>query len=261
MGRIVLDVCRLTFRAFGLIVLLAGLNAATVTNHTTPVSTPTSGITAIAKTATGMATFAAEALRDVVNGPTPASGERAQLTSNAEDVSNIFDVDAATAVLTEPDDGPAGITYRWEGPQVDVFIDKRTLNDPDQYDRITDVLAWLSDTTGVRFVPTNDPAAPMTVKGSDSRGGVVHVSATDTGTIVTATADIGVGRTRVMYEEILQAAGPLGDKAGRYSVFSQSKTQMTPSRFDLWVLSTLYSLPPGSTPATVRTALERSLPR
>jgi Protein of unknown function (DUF2927) len=162
----------------------------------------------------------------------------------------------ATAVLTRPDEGVSGHTYRWDPPNGVVSYH---IEVPYERELIRRAFAWDSAVTGLTFAETQ--GAADIVIASENDNGAYTVASVDGGRIFHATVQIGCVpscRLRPLWEDLTQVTGPMGDRAsGQWSLFSSDKTLETPTAFDAWVIHTLYSLPPGATVDQVRAAVTR----
>jgi hypothetical protein len=163
------------------------------------------------------------------------------------------DVDMAVAVLTDPDSGPAGHTYRWATDTVTYTLDLPGY--PSSYfGEIDAALTFIADTTGVRWVQVERGGQVRIVPLGDN-GGRVRMHAGSGHTLTGATIELGCCRVRVPWEELLQAMGALGDHTDGRSVFSNRTPRERAGSWEAWALRTLYSLPPGSSPDQIRNAL------
>lgn len=166
-------------------------------------------------------------------------------------------VDMATRILTEPDNGGGGYTMRWDRQQVTYSIAGEF---PDHFLATIDrAFQWGSAFTGVDAVNHNGPDADIVITRGSGQGAYAEVWHRN-GTIERATIELGCCWARAAYEDVLHTFGPLGDHGDHRSVFSSDPERMMPSAFDAWVLTTLYTLPPGTPPEDVRAALAASLP-
>lgn len=163
------------------------------------------------------------------------------------------ELEAAVAVLTAPDHGRAAFTTRYPGPVVRYRLELAGY--PASFvDDARAALAWVATQTGLTVVETTGEAEIVVVPKADR--GAWTVTSYDGGTLTHSRVELGCCRPRAAWEDLAQAFGPTGDRAGSYSVFSNTQTRVLPSAFDAWVLHWLYQLPPGAAPATVRATLE-----
>jgi hypothetical protein len=164
----------------------------------------------------------------------------------------------AVEVLTWPDDGPGGRTIRWTQPAIRVHIELTSF--PDWYvAEIRHALAWATNVTGVRTIEVLAGDADLTVVAGPGTGATTSAEIAPDWSLEDAMVRMGCCRVRPVWEDVLQAFGPLGDRADSRSVFSPDLSRQRPGCFDTAVLRTLYSLPPGSPPADVRSVARRLL--
>jgi hypothetical protein len=170
------------------------------------------------------------------------------------------DVDMAVAILTMPDNGAAGgKTHRWTGSTVTYSVNLDGYPEP-LLGEVAAAIGFVESATSTTWVRVDTGAQIDIVAMENSNGGKVVASATSAGVMTHATVAIGCCRTRVVWEEILQAAGAFGDHGDARTVFSQTNGQgfkEVGDHWEAWVLNALYSVPAGSDPATVRAALTR----
>ena len=170
----------------------------------------------------------------------------------------LFDVRMAVEVLTRPDNGPAGRTVRWAGPTVTYRI---TLGayPPDFVDEVRTALSWASAVTGLDLQEVAGPAQLEVVQ-KDGNGAFTSGTLGEDWSLTSVRVELGCCRVRPVWEDVLQAFGPFGDRADGRSIFSQSRTRDLPSDFDAWLLRALYQVPEGSSPGEVSEALRRIMP-
>lgn len=178
-------------------------------------------------------------------------------SSNAEPTA--FDSDGinqAVAVLTMPDEGRGGGTYRWTKNTVTFQLAGTW---PEPYEAIIrDAFAWTANATGLDVKEVTGQA-DITVVNKAGTGAYVY-GRPNGWELADVTVELGCCRERAAREDIAQAFGPLGDRADSRSVFSQDHSRTHPSDFDAWILQSLYQLPAGSNPAAVRAHLVKTLP-
>jgi hypothetical protein len=159
-------------------------------------------------------------------------------------------------VLTEPDVGPGGSTVRWPGPRVRVRFDLSSYPESFTADGRA-ALRWAAAVTGLEVVVVASGEADLVVTPGPGRGATARVRAAD-GVILGAVVHVGCCRRRALWEDLLQAFGPLGDHAPAGSLFSQDLSAESPASFDQWALEILYALAPASDAAAVRRCAERT---
>lgn len=165
-----------------------------------------------------------------------------------------YDIPMAVAVLTQPDSGGGGTTMRWAGPQVTYNISLPGY--PAAYvTKARQVLRWGGGLVGLQMVEVRGPAQ-IEVVPKAGNGANVTADLSSSGALEHVTFELGCCRDRAVWEDGLQALGPLGDRADARSVFSQDHTAVGPSRFDAWVLRGLYAVPPGSSALLAAQALQ-----
>jgi len=156
-------------------------------------------------------------------------------------------------VLVEPDEGEGGATVRWPGPVVTYRVDLPGY--PDWFTaEVRAAFAWVGEHSSLQVTEVTGGGADIdVVAGGSSIGDGAHTTAqvAGGGVIVNATVQLGCCRRRPVWEDVAQAFGPLGDRAGDDSVFSQTRTRELPSCFDAAVLRTLYTMPAGTSPAAI----------
>lgn len=172
----------------------------------------------------------------------------------AADPSGPGAVEQLANVLTVPDTGPGGSTVRWDREAVTYRL---ALPGYPEWlrEELRAAFAWGAAATGVAVTEVEQEQAEVLVAAGPGAGAHVTVRISEHGSIVGAEIQMGCCRVRPAWEDILQSFGPLGDHADARSLFSELLERERPGCFDLAVLRTLYSLPPGSERETVmRTA-------
>jgi hypothetical protein len=148
---------------------------------------------------------------------------------------------------------------RWRGPIVRYNV---ALND--QYldgvrEELTIAFSWVSAVTSVSFVEVDGPAE-IEVVGRDDNGGLTVFDAPG-GELTRARIELGCCRRRVVWEEVLHAAGlisdmgPAGSLVASYDLRSDEALD-GPTASDATVLRALYTLEPGDDAAAVRSAIQ-----
>lgn len=248
-------VAGLGFLGLSLALFAAGFSPALEVAAAEPATTVVSTPPALTSAATGVI--------ESVAPEAPASAPLASTTpvplAAAPSDGEYFDVDMALRVLFEPDSGHTiSGSVRWAKSQVSYSVALDGFP-PSYIAEVDNAFAWASTHTGLTFVRTDGPADIVIDSKSKGDGGLVRVVVgPGGGPIRGAHITLGCCRVRTVYEEILQALGPLGDHADSRSVFAQDRTATAPSDFDAWVLSALYSLPPASSRSDMAAALTSS---
>lgn len=158
-------------------------------------------------------------------------------------------VGTVTAILTQPDQGPAGRTYRWTKTNLTVRIDLGG-SSAALRPHVDAALAWVTASTGVTFTEVTGDA-DLTIGTQRGDGGSVVVHPNGDNSIRSAQVSLGCCRARVAFEEIGQAMGALGDHGGTDSIFSQSQVAVGPGPVDSAALTVLYQVPAGADAAAV----------
>lgn len=165
----------------------------------------------------------------------------------------------AVSVLTEPDVGSGGFTMRWEGS--DVTFRVRLPGYPARYvAKVRNALRWGGQIAGLKMVETED-VADIEVVPRSGNGALVSAWTGHRGQILHVLFELGCCRLRPLWEDSLQSFGPMGDRADERSVFSQDSRRLVPSKFDAWVLRSLYSMPSGSSAAAAGSVLAAMAPQ
>jgi hypothetical protein len=150
------------------------------------------------------------------------------------------DVDAALKVLTTTDTGTHGGLARWEQSHVTVTLVGTDVT-PDAAAMVTDVLRWLSDTTGVHFTTGSHGDIVVNLSAGNRPTATAHVRDGAHQSAKVTWDPTRAAACRWAYEELAQATGAYGDWGPAGSVFSTDQSAQLPSAFDRWVLSALYA--------------------
>jgi len=169
----------------------------------------------------------------------------------AADPSGPGPVEQLANVLTVPDIGPGGSTVRWDREAVTYRL---ALPGYPEWlrDELRAAFAWGAVATGVAVTEVEQEQPDVVVAAGPGVGAHVTVRISEHGSIVGAEIQMGCCRVRPAWEDVLQSFGPLGDHADARSLFSELLERERPGCFDLAVLRTLYSLPPGTGSGIVR---------
>ena len=172
-------------------------------------------------------------------------------TRPAADPSGPGAVEQLVNVLTVPDIGPGGSTVRWDR---EVVTYRLALPSYPEWlrDELRAAFAWAAAATGVAVTEVEQEQAEVLVAAGPGAGAHVTVRISEHGSIVGTWIQMGCCRVRPAWEDVLQSFGPLGDHADARSLFSELLERERPGCFDLAVLRTLYSLPPGTGRGIVR---------
>jgi len=183
----------------------------------------------------------------------PLPGDLPTLEEAATLVASDVEVDMAVGILTQPDIGSSDRTLRFSGPIVTYQLDLPDY--PDAYlAHVRAAFGYVGDLTGVAVVEVTGPA-DVVVTPKPGTGARASAYPAPDGSLSRSTVSLGCCVVRAVWEDILQAFGPTGDKADGRSIFTNNLERTYPSRFDAWVLWMLYTQPPGSTPEQLRSAL------
>ena len=176
--------------------------------------------------------------------------------------------DMVIDVLTRPDFGGSDFvgTRRFTQDTVLVYADFGAwgISDRDGFvnpdTELEAVLSWLTDTTGTEFVRTPASAAADIHVGTTEGDwfGEAQLLQLD-GEIQVSTATVTCCYRRLIWEEVTQAAGAVGDKGPTISLYSNSATRpknLVAGDFEAVVFDALYNLPAGSTPAEIQAYLD-----
>lgn len=155
--------------------------------------------------------------------------------------------DELVAVLTHPDEGAGGVTYRWARPAVTYQLELGGY--PAEYvDVVRAAFATGGAWSGIAIRQVSS-GGDIVVERSRGNGATLAYWPDDSHAITRAHIRLGCCRPRAAWEDVLQAFGPAGDRA-RSGLFSQDvEGAQAPGPFEECVVRTLYRFPPGTTRA------------
>lgn len=163
------------------------------------------------------------------------------------------EVDMAVAILTQPDIGVRSTTVRFTGPIVTYRLELPDY--PGDYlAHVRAAFGYAGAITGLSVIEVDGPADIVLTPQPTSSALASLFPAAD-GSLARSTVKLGCCLVRPVWEDVLQAFGPIGDRSDGRSIFSQAFERSFPSRFDAWVLWMLYTQPSDSTPDELRSAI------
>lgn len=163
------------------------------------------------------------------------------------------EIDMAIAVLTQPDSGAVGGTNRWAQSSVTYSLDAISHYPIDYLTQVRSAFSFAATATGLEVREVHG-SADVTVTAKSGNGAYTTADVSG-GRIHSVILQLGCCRARPVWEDVLQAFGPMGDHADSRSVFSQDHTLQQASEFDAWVLHVLYANPPGTRADALRSQL------